>query len=83
MKLLSIDLCDYRDLIGKPNEGLRKYRIFGLPVIDTISVIVFGWFVHYIKGWNLFTVLAVLFVSGIIAHRAFCVRTAIDKLLFP
>lgn len=25
----------------------------------------------------------VLFISGIVAHRLFCVRTGIDKLLFP
>lgn len=83
MKLLSIDLCDYRDVFGKPNEGAHKYRIFGVAAIDTILVIIVGFYIHYMKGWNLFTVLAVLFISGIIMHRAFCVRTTIDKLLFP
>jgi len=28
-------------------------------------------------------VLAVLFLSGIVVHRIFCVRTGVDKMLFP
>jgi len=27
--------------------------------------------------------LVVLFIIGIISHRAFCVRTTVDKFLFP
>jgi hypothetical protein len=30
----------------------------------------------------LYTIIGV-FISGIIIHRLFCVRTTVDKLLFP
>ena len=36
----------------------------------------------YFTRYNIWLTLAVLFVSGIIVHRMFCVRTGIDKLLF-
>jgi len=32
-----LDLCKYKDIIGKPNTGLRKtFRIFDLAIIDIL-----------------------------------------------
>ena len=80
---MSLDLCKYKNLFGKPGEGLRKYRILDIAIYDTAVVIVIGLLISYFTGYNIWLTLAVLFVSGIIAHRMFCVRTGVDKLLFP
>jgi hypothetical protein len=76
-------LCKYKDLFGKPNEGFRKYRIAGIAIFDTLVVILIGIVFSYITGIPLLPTLAVLFISGIIVHRIFCVRTGIDRILFP
>jgi hypothetical protein len=39
-------------------------------------------FAYWMK-WNIPMVVGLAFLSGIILHRAFCVRTTIDKFLFP
>ena len=75
-------LCKYKDILGKPREGIRKYRIFDIAIYDTAVVVIIGLIFSWFSGYNIWIVLAVLFVSGIIAHRMFCVRTGIDKLLF-
>jgi len=80
---MDIQLCKYKNLFGKPGEGLRKYRIFDIAIYDTIIVIIIGFLISYFTGYNLWITLSVLFISGIIAHRLFCVRTGVDKLLFP
>jgi fatty acid desaturase len=80
---MDIQLCKYKNLFGKPSEGLRKYRIFDIAIYDTVIVIILGFLISYFTGYNLWITLAVLFISGIIAHRLFCVRTGVDKLLFP
>ena len=80
---MEIQLCKYKNLFGKPGEGLRKYRIFDIAIYDTVIVIIIGFLISYFTGYNLWITLAVLFISGIIAHRLFCVRTGVDKLLFP
>lgn len=77
------DLCKYKHLFGKPDEGIRKYRIFDIAIYDTAVVIMIGLIFSYFTGYNIWLTLAVLFISGIIAHRMFCVRTGLDKLLFP
>ena len=76
-------LCKYKNLFGKPGEGIRKYRIFDIAIYDTAVVIIIGLIFYYFSGYNIWLTLAVLFISGIIAHRIFCVRTGLDKLLFP
>ena len=79
---MSLDLCKYKNLFGKPGEGPRKYRILDIAIYDTAVVIVIGFLISYFTGYNIWITLAVLFVSGIIVHRMFCVRTGVDKLLF-
>lgn len=75
-------LCNYSELFGKPNEGLRQYRILGITLFDTTIVIIIGFMISYFSKISIYTVLIVLFISGIISHRLFCVRSGIDKLLF-
>lgn len=76
-------LCDYRDLFGKPNEGIRKYRIADIAIYDVSVIVVIGFAISYFTKISIWIVWFVLFVSGVIVHRMFCVRTGIDKLLFP
>ena len=80
---MSFDLCKYRDLFGKPSHGIHSYRMFDFAVLDIAVVVVFGILIAYWAKYPLWITLAVLFISGIVIHRLFCVRTTVDKLLFP
>jgi len=75
-------LCPYKYIFGRPSEGVHSYRLFGLAIFDVSATIVgallFAWFFK----WNVLITLIGFFLSGIIAHRLFCVRTEIDKILF-
>ena len=78
-----VGLCKYKDLFGKPNAGLRKYRIFDIAILDCVVVIVIGYLISWFFKWNLWYTLGGIFLLGIFAHRIFCVRTGLDKMLFP
>lgn len=75
-------LCKYKDMLGKPNEGLHSYRVFDIAIIDVLFTIVAGWLISKIWNMKFMYVLIGLFILGIVMHRIFCVRTKIDKLLF-
>lgn len=75
-------LCKYKNALGKPKEGLHKYRIFNIAIIDLLLTIIVAIIISYIMKMNVFIVFIILFLLGIIMHRLFCVRTTIDKLLF-
>ena len=80
---MAFGLCKYKNLFGEPNSGIRKYRIFNIALFDTLIVVIIGIFISRFLNYPLWMVLLILFVTGIIAHRLFCVRTGVDKLLFP
>lgn len=76
-------LCRFKDLFGKPNTGIRKYRIFNIAIMDTVIVIIFGILISEATKIPLGWTLGGLFLLGIIVHRMFCVRTGVDRMLFP
>lgn len=76
-------LCQYKNLFGKPNTGLHKYRIFNLAIVDIIATFIGAYGTALITDYSYICSLLGLFILGIFLHRLFCVRTTIDKLLFP
>ncbi len=76
--------CKYKNIFGKPNEGLHKYRILDIALIDLIFTIILGKAIQFyiIPKTNIYMILMVCFIIGILMHRIFCVKTTIDKLLF-
>ena len=79
------NLCPYRNILGKPNQGIHSYRIpfVNLAVMDIVMTILLAVLLSWIFKWNIWIVLILCFIAGILAHRIFCVRTTIDKWLFP
>ena len=76
-------LCAYKDALGKPGLGVHSYRLFGVAIVDVIFTIFGAALIAYFSKYNFIKILIALFILGIIMHRLFCVRTTVDKLLFP
>ena len=77
-------LCKYKDIFGKVGEGVHSYRVFNIAIVDVLLTILGAFIIHlFLPKYKFITILLSLFISGIILHRIFCVRTTIDKLLFP
>jgi len=74
--------CPYKNVFGEPGEGVHSYRIFDIAVIDVAVTIVAAIIISSSFKISLWLVLGVLFILGIILHRAFCVRTRVDRWLF-
>jgi len=75
-------LCPYKDKLGVPGEGFHQH-VFGLAIMDIVATLLLSeWvvFVFHTPRWiTLFSVL----LTGVVMHRLFCVRTTVDKYLFP
>ena len=78
-----MDLCKYRDSLGVPKQGIHSYRFFGVAIMDVIFTIIGAWIISYFTNKSFIFTMIFLFLLGIMLHRLFCVRTTIDKLLFP
>jgi hypothetical protein len=79
----NVSLCPYKYIFGKPGEGVHSYRIFDIAVVDVVCTIILAYGISKYFDYNFKLVLLILFLLGIILHHLFCVRTTVDKLLFP
>ncbi len=79
----SLDLCRYKDIFGRPKEGAHAYRIFDIAVVDVTATVAVAYIIARFFGFVFWKSLVTLFLIGIISHRAFCVRTTVDKWVFP
>ena len=80
-------LCNYKNIFGKPGEGVHSYRFLNLAIVD-VGMTIAGAFIIYClffrdnKFRTFLYILLFLFILGIIFHRLFCVNTTVDKFLF-
>ena len=79
----SLSLCRYKDIFGRPREGAHAYRLFDIAVVDVAATVFVAFIIARLFGLSFWKSLVVLFIIGIISHRAFCVRTTVDKWVFP
>lgn len=77
-------LCKYQNILGKVNKGVHSVRLFNVAIMDVLMTIISAYLIYlFHPNYNFFVILVCLFILGIVLHRLFCVRTTIDKLLFP
>ena len=76
-------LCKYKNALGEPGKGIHSYRFMGVSISDVIMTLIVAFLISYYSGYSFLKISIILFILGIILHRLFCVRTTIDKLLFP
>jgi hypothetical protein len=76
------NLCQYKDILGKPNEGIRQQlRIFNISIIDVLLTIVLGLLLARIFKLTKINGILLSLLLSIIFHKIFCVDTTINKLL--
>jgi hypothetical protein len=79
----SFNLCKYRNALGVPGKGAHSIRLSGVAVVDVIMTLLGAYVIAYFTRTSFAWTAVGFFLFGIILHRLFCVRTTIDKLLFP
>ena len=78
-----MNLCKYKNLLGEPRKGIHSFRLGGIAIADVIMTIIGAFFLSYLFQWNFLYTLIGFFLLGIFLHHIFCVRTTLDKFLFP
>jgi hypothetical protein len=76
------DFCQYKNSLGIPNQGVHSYRFMDLAIVDVLLTVLAAYVISLYTKYSFWIILLALFLSGIILHRLFCVRTTIDKALF-
>lgn len=74
---MSAPFIKYRDIFGRPGEGVHSHRTFGFASIDILFTIIAALLIPGNKLRNL----AVLMLLAIILHALFGVETTLNKKL--
>jgi fatty acid desaturase len=78
-----VDLCKYKNALGIPGQGVHSFRFFNIAIADVVMTIIAAFIIALLTKQKFYITLILLFLLGIFLHRIFCVRTTLDKLLFP
>ena len=73
----------FSEIFGKPNEGIHKYRIFGLASVDLFATVGLAVLLSYYASdktiISFFIIFILLMISSIYIHKFFGVNTALVK----
>jgi uncharacterized YccA/Bax inhibitor family protein len=76
----------YKNIFGKPGEGIHKYRILDVAIMDVFFTLVIAFllseYVSVFRNFGLIKTFCALLIFGIFMHRLFDVRTTVDKIIF-
>jgi hypothetical protein len=73
--------CRYKDIAGRPGEGVHSVRFMGIAVFDTVGTILVVWALAKYMKWPFWPSLVVAFILGELAHWYFCVNSAVLSML--
>jgi hypothetical protein len=75
-------LCSYKNIIGKPREGIHSYRFMDFAIIDIIVTIIGTYIIAKYTNTNFYKVSLIVFILMIISHKVFCVDTKLNSIIF-
>jgi F0F1-type ATP synthase assembly protein I len=81
-----MNLSEYADMFGKPNQDIHAYRIGPFASVDLIGTLVIGGLIGYFlidqSIMGMIAGMLCLILLGIIMHLIFGVKTALNVMLF-
>jgi hypothetical protein len=71
-----------KNAFGKPGEGIHRFRLGGVAVVDVFFTLIASVIISLVFKWNLVLVIAGAFATGVAVHRVLRVNTALNVKLF-
>lgn len=65
----------YKDVFGRPGEGVHKYRFGGVAIVDYLMSIVMALIITHLTDIPFVITTICVFVGAIILHHLFGVKT--------
>ena len=77
-----MNLCKFKNIFGKPNEGIHSYRLFDIAIFDVLFTVILALLISIIFKISFVYILIILFIMGFLLHYIFCVETTINKYVY-
>jgi len=80
-KMLTCIFEKYKDSLGKPGEGIHKYRFLNTAIMDYVMSIIMAIILAYLTKVPLVLTTIGVFAAGLLSHVLFCVNTNTVRFL--
>lgn len=77
-----VSFCSYRHIFGIEKEGVHKYRLFNIAIVDTILTMLLAFALALYFKTSFLLVFFILIVIATLLHRLFCVESTLTKMAF-
>ena len=77
-----MNLCQYRDIFGRPKEGAHSYRLFNIAIVDLLLTILGTILIGYYLQVDYVLLFILMMVLALIMHKIFCVETTLTQITF-
>jgi len=74
-------LSEYKDIFGKPSQGVHSYRVFDIAIVDLLLTLLAAKFISNTGHIDFLSASILLLLLGVIFHWLFGVNTTLNKLL--
>lgn len=74
-------LDKYKDIFGKPKQGVHKYRLFDLAIVDVFMTVVFIVLMVKYTAFSWYSVTLSVIFAMFFFHHIFGVETTTEKML--
>jgi len=74
-----VDLCVYKDIFGKPGEGVHSLRFMNIAVVDMGLTLAAAYLLSHYTTWTFIESSIGLLGLGFVMHWLFCVETTLTK----
>ena len=75
-------LCQFKDILGKPNTGFHSVRVLDFALLDIIGTFLLAFVLHKFTRLNYLISVIIMFVVAIFLHWLFCVNTKLNVMIF-
>ena len=72
-----MDLCRYKDILGKPSQGIHRFRFGGVALVDLLLTVVLSYATTLLTGAPFTITLTAWLLVGLVLHILFCVQTSV------
>ena len=77
-----MNLCQYKNIFGKPNIGVHSYRIFNIAIVDLFFTVLAAYAISKYYILDFWYVFIILMLISLILHKMFCVDTTLTQLAY-
>ena len=74
--------CQFKNALGKPNEGVHSYRMFGIPIVDVFMTMLAAFVLAKVTNKTFISMFVFLLIVAFLLHWMFCVQTPVTTAVF-